>query len=52
MQGKLIKGWERLVGINRGGVAKVREKNKTKTKRFLFGLFIIKTNSKFYLDVK
>lgn len=50
MQGKLIKGWERLVGLNRGGVAKVREKNKTKTKRF--GLFIIKTNSKFYLDVK
>lgn len=46
MQGKLIKRWERLVGINKGGVAKEREKNKTKSERFLFGLFFfIKTNT-------
>lgn len=41
MHGKLIKGWERLVGINKGGVAKEREKNKTKSKTFLFGFFLL-----------
>ena len=48
---KLTKGWERWAGINKGGVAKEREKNKTKSKRFLFVRYKNK-HSKFDLDVQ
>lgn len=50
-EGKLIKGWERLARINKGGVAKETEKNKTKSKRFLFACYKNK-HGKFDLDVK
>lgn len=48
-EGKLIKGWERKTGINKGGVTKGREK--TKSQRFLFVCYKNKY-SKFDLDVK
>lgn len=45
MQGKLIKGSERLVRINKGGVAKEKEKNKTKYEHFFWFLLVIKTST-------
>lgn len=50
-EGKLIEGWETWAGINKGVAAKEREKNKKKSKRFLFVCYKNK-HSKFDLDVK